>query len=63
MDHTNYWLDLVSKVGALIFAAALVAGLLSREFGPLHGILMATGLGMMVVWYWRQHRQRTSGDN
>ncbi len=40
MDHINFWGEFISKVGAPIFAATLVAGLLSNEFKLLHGILM-----------------------
>ena len=61
MDHTSFGWEFVSKVGAPIFGGTLVGCLLSGDFTPLHGILMATGLGMMGVWHWREHHQRTSG--
>lgn len=57
MDHTGFWWELVGKVGAPIFAATLVACLLADQFAPLHGVLMATGLGMMGVCHWRTHHQ------
>ena len=53
MDDPGFWWEFVGKVGAPIFAATLVAFLLSSEFELLHGALMATGLGMMVVCHWR----------
>jgi len=64
MDHTGFWWDLVGRVGAPIFAATLVACLLSGRFEPLHGALMAVGLGMMGVCHWRtyHHRHRQAGD-
>jgi hypothetical protein len=62
MDHVNFWREFLGKVGAPIFAATLVASLLSSEFGPLHLILMATGLGMMGLSHWREyHRKADSG--
>ncbi len=49
--------------GAPIFAASLVACLLTDEFAPLHGLLMAAGLGMMGVCHWRlHHRLRDAPD-
>ena len=57
MEHTGFWWEFVGKVGAPIFAATLVACLLSREFDPLHGLLLATGLGMMGLCHWRTHHR------
>ena len=53
MDHINFWWEFVCKVGAPIFAATLVACLLSGELYLLHGILMLTGIGMMGLSHWR----------
>ena len=47
MDLSGFWWELVGKVGAPIFAATLVACLLSGKFNLLHRILMATGVVMM----------------
>lgn len=57
MEDPGFWWEFVGKVGAPIFAAALVAGLLSGEFGPLHGVLLAAGLGMMGLCHWRTHHR------
>ena len=57
MDDPGFWWELVGKVGAPIFAATLVGSLLSGELSPLHGILMATGLGMMGLCHWRTHHR------
>lgn len=57
MDHVNFWWEFVGKVGAPIFAATLVASLLSGEVGALHAGLMATGLLMMVTCHWREYHQ------
>ncbi len=57
MDHRSFWWELIGKVGAPIFAATLVACLLSGEFIPLHGILMAAGLAMMGLCHWRTHHR------
>ena len=57
MDDPGFWWELVGKVGAPIFAATLVASLLSSALVPLHGVLMATGLVMMGVCHWRTHHR------
>ena len=57
MDDPGFWWEFVGKVGAPIFAATLVACLLSGRFEWLHGALMATGLGMMAVCHWRTHHR------
>jgi len=58
MDHINFWREFVGKVGAPIFAATIVAGLLAGEFTVLHGILVVTGLGMMVLSHAREYHQK-----
>ena len=58
MDHIGFWQEFVGKVGAPIFAATLVACLLSGTFILLHGILMATGLGMMAISHWREYHKK-----
>jgi hypothetical protein len=57
MKDPGFWWEFVGKVGAPIFAATLVACLLSEGFAPLHGVLMVAGLGMMGVCHWRSHHQ------
>jgi hypothetical protein len=57
MDDPGFWWEFVGKVGAPIFAATLVACLLSTELTPQHGILMTTGLLMMGLCHWRTHHQ------
>ena len=58
MDDPGFWWEFVGKTGAPIFAASLVACLLSGGFIPLHAILMTTGLGMMGICHWRTpHRE------
>lgn len=61
MDHINFWREFLGKVGAPIFAATLVAGLLSGEFTSLHGILLVTGLGMMVLSHAREYHRKDAG--
>jgi hypothetical protein len=61
----TFWRDIIGKVGAPIFAATLVACLLSEKFLLSHGILMALGLGMMIFCHWsaNQHdNDPPSGD-
>ncbi len=59
MNYTSFWWDFIGKVGAPIFAATLVACLLSEEFFVLHGVLMLTGLGMMIFCHWHSNKDRT----
>ena len=57
MDDSGFWWELVGKTGAPIFAATLVACLLSNEFAPQHGILLGVGFGMMGLCHWRTHHR------
>jgi hypothetical protein len=57
MEDPGFWWEFVGKVGAPIFAATLVASLLSGEFDPLHAVLMVIGLGMMGLCHWRTHHR------
>ena len=43
MEDPGFWWEFVGKVGAPMFAATLVASLLSGEFDPLHGVLDVLG--------------------
>lgn len=58
MEHINFWREFVGKVGAPIFAATLVACLLSDNFESLHIILLLVGLGMMVISHRQEHHKR-----
>jgi hypothetical protein len=62
MDDPGFFWEFVGKVGAPIFAATLVACLLSGEFDPPRGLLMASGLVMMGLCHWRSHH-RDKGPN
>jgi hypothetical protein len=55
MDHLRFWWEFVGKVGAPIFAATLVACLLSGKVYLLHIILLMMGLGMMVLSHWHDY--------
>ena len=57
MEDPGFWWEFVGKVGAPIFAATLVAALLSDGFVTLHGVLMGAGLGMMGLCHWRTHHR------
>lgn len=50
--HPSFFWEFAGRVGAPIFAATLVACLLSGHFTPLHGVLMGVGLAMMAVCHW-----------
>ena len=58
MVHIYFWREFAGKVGAPIFAATLVAWLLSGEFAPLHVILMVTGIGMMGLSHWQEYHRK-----
>lgn len=55
MEDPGFWWELLGRVGAPIFAATLVACLLGGRFDPLHGLLMAAGLGLMALDHWHHH--------
>ena len=57
MEDPGFWWEFVGKIGAPVFAATLVACLLSNEFRPLHGILLAAGMAMMGLCHWRMHHR------
>jgi len=62
MDDPGFWWELVAKIGAPIFAATLVACLLSGMFDPVHGVLMGVGLVMMMASHWREHHRHGDRD-
>ena len=55
MGHIRFWWEFVGKVGAPIFAATLVACLLSGKVYLMHYILLLTGLGMMILSHWHDY--------
>ena len=57
MTDPGFWWEFASKVGAPTFAATLVSCLLSGEFALLHGVLLASGLGLMGLSHWRTHHR------
>jgi hypothetical protein len=57
MEDPGFWWEFVGEVGAPIFAATLVACLLSSGFAPLHAVLVAAGLAMMGLCHWRTHQK------
>ena len=57
MVHINFWWEFMGKLGAPIFAATLVACLLSGKYTLLHVILLMTGLAMMGLSHWREYHQ------
>ena len=61
MDHIKFLWEFMGKVGAPIFAATLVACLLSGKFYLLHGVLLLTGFGMMGLSHWHEHHFRRNG--
>ena len=62
MDHMNFWWEFAGKVGAPVFAATLVACLLSGKLSVLHGILIVSGLGLMGLSHWREHHFQDEKD-
>ena len=57
MPHRSFWVELVGKLGAPIFAGTLVACLLQREFDPLHLVLLLTGSALLGLDHWLQHHK------
>ncbi|MDJ0787313.1 MAG: hypothetical protein QNK05_10940 [Myxococcota bacterium] len=57
MDDPGFWWEFLGKIGAPIFAATLVACLLSGEFAVEHGVLMLAGVSMIGLCHWRTHHR------
>ena len=57
MEDPGFWWELVGKIGAPVFAATLVASLLSDAFEVRHGLLIVIGVGMMGLCHWRTHHR------
>ncbi len=56
-------MDLAGKLGPPIFAATLVACLLSQEFDVLHLLLLGVGLGLIGMHHRHaDHRARRDAD-
>ena len=53
--HRGFWLDLLSKIGAPIFAATLVGCILKDEVSIVHGVLMTFGLALVYLTHRRDH--------
>ena len=56
-DHKRFIWEFVGKVGVPIFAGTLVACLLARRLELLHVVLMAAGIGMMLLAHWAEHHR------
>lgn len=57
MKHRSFWLEVMGKLGAPIFAGTLVACFLQRAFDPLHLVLLLTGAALLGVDHWLQHHK------
>ncbi len=55
--HPGFWLDFGGRVGPPIFAATLVACLLSGKFDPIHGVLMGVGILLIGLCHWNAHHR------
>ncbi len=56
--HQPFWRGFATRIGPPVFAATLVACLLTREFNPLHIGLLAIGIGLMWVGKWSEYHRR-----
>jgi hypothetical protein len=60
MEHTGFWWEFMGKVGPPMFAATLVACLLSGRWELSHGLLLAVAIAMMGADHARvYHKRRT----
>ena len=48
-DHRGFWIDLMSKIGPPIFAAALVGCVLEGALRPVHFALIGTGFALIFL--------------
>ena len=53
--HKAFWLDLLTKIGAPIFAGTLVACLVKEEARPVHFVLLGVGLGLVYLGHRIEH--------
>lgn len=56
--HKQFWIDLSGKIGPPVFAATLVACLLSNRIEVTHLLLLAASLGLIAAdHYYNYHKQ------
>ena len=53
--HRGFSLDLLTKIGAPVFAATLVACLLREEVRLIHVVLMGSGLALIYLGHRLEH--------
>ena len=53
--HKGFWLDLLTKIGAPMFAATLVGCLLREEVRLMHVVLMGSGVALIYLGHRMEH--------
>ena len=53
--HRGFWLDLLTKIGAPVFAATLVGCLLKEEVRLIHIVLLGSGLALIFLGHRLEH--------
>lgn len=59
-SHVPFGVELAGRLGPPLFAATLVACLLSGGFDWLHGLLMGLGLALIALEHWYGSHRRGS---
>lgn len=53
--HKSFWLDLLTKIGAPVFAATLVGCILRDEVRLVHIVLMAFSVALIYFGHRSEH--------
>jgi hypothetical protein len=62
VHHTRFFWEFIDKIGPPVFAAALVACLLSGRFEPLHTALLVAAFAMIAGSHWHTVHARSSAS-
>ena len=60
VNHTRFFWEFIEKIGPPVFAAALVACLLSGGFQPLHIALLVAAFAMIAGSHWHTVHARSA---
>ena len=55
--HAPFIIELAGKIGPPVLSATLVLCLVSRKVEWIHAILIAVGLGLILLEHWFSHHR------
>ena len=59
--HQSFFKGFADRIRPPIFSATLVACLLTRQYEPVHLVLLAVGIGLMWIGHWSEYHRRNRG--